>query len=169
MLHEERAVIDMETGEYLTQLQPGDRIIKKQILDRIADQAPVDKQYICPDNWGKAYDNATNKLARLNLSASEYKAILLMLPLVRLGSGLVAYGNYKPVSADWIADQLQISEASTYRVLARLQSLRIISKSISGNEVLYFFNPYIYMRGRYINKSLYEIFRRSQWAEFGYK
>ena len=90
---------------------------------------------------------------------------MLFLPLVRLSSGLVAYGNYRPVKTDWICQKVGISPKTATRALKHLADLRVISQDYSGGETIYFFNPFIYHKGRYINKTLYEMFRKSQWAQ----
>lgn len=163
MGNDNRAVIDTETGEYLTALLPGDRILRSEIIGRLQTENQ-NKMSFNNGQWGKAYNDALNKLARLPLTAADYKMILLFLPLVRQGSGLVAYGNYRPVKFQWICDQLKISSKTAQRSLKRLADYRVITHDYSGGETIYFFNPYIYQRGRLINKTLFEMFKKSIWA-----
>jgi hypothetical protein len=161
---ENRAIIDTETGEYITALLPGDRILRSEIIGRLQTENP-NKMSFAPDGWGKAYNGALAKLARLKLTAADYRIILLMLPLVRACSGLVAYDNYKPVQIDYIVKQLQISKKTVNTSIQKLIDLRVIARAESGHDFVIFFNPYIYNRGRWINKTLYEMFRRSSWAQ----
>lgn len=158
-----RLVIDSNNGNVLGELEPGDRIIKKSVVDRLPDNP--DRMPFTNGAWGKTYSVALNKLARLDLTAADYKTILLFLTSVRYGSGLIAYGNYKPVNITWIENELHMSHKTVCRTIERLLDFRIISKSYSGKESIYFFNPFIYSKGRYINKTLFEMFRKSEWAK----
>lgn len=162
----DRLIIKNGTGEILGGLKPEDRVLKKEILDRLHEQ-PIDKKTMAFSNgaWGKIYEPAMNKLARLDLTAAEYKTVLLFLPLIKYSSGLIAHSNYKPVDTGWVGEQLELSSKTAARTIKRLLDYRIISKSYSGKESAYFFNPYIFMRGARINKTLYEMFRKSQWAK----
>ena len=157
-----RYVIDGCTGGVITELVSGDRIIKKAVMERLADD---DKRMAFTNGqFGKAYNSAIEKLAKLNLSQSEYRVVLLMVTLVRPSSGLVAYGNYKPVTLDWLAGELDISDKTMKRTIKRLISLGVICEAHALKDILYFFNPYIYQKGRYINKTLFEMFKKSEWA-----
>jgi hypothetical protein len=161
---ETRAVVDTETGEYITSLLPGDKIMHREIIDRLQLE-DANKMIFAPETWGKAYDGAIGKLARLKLTAAEYRIILLMLPLIRACSGLVAYGNYKPVQIDYIISELGMTRKTANTSLQRLIDLRVMSRAESGHDYIIVFNPYIYNRGRLINKTLYEMFKRSSWAK----
>jgi len=158
-----RAVVDTATGEYITSLLPGDKIMHREIIDRLQLE-DASKMIFAPETWGKAYDGAIGKLARLKLTAAEYRIILLMLPLIRPCSGLVAYGNYKPVQIDYIITELGMTRKTANASLHTLADLRVIYYGESGKEFSVLFNPYIYNRGRYINKTLHDIFRKSTWA-----
>jgi len=163
MEQDSHLIVDRETGDCIGELNPGDRIIRKKIIDELPDDPG--KMPFSNGEWGKTYNSSLNKLARLNLTAAEYKTILLFLTLVRFGSGLVAYGNYKPVNIEWLETELNMSNKTTCRTLQKLLGHRIIAQSYSGGERIYFFNPYIYQKGRYINKTLFEMFKKSEWAK----
>lgn len=161
----DKLIMDSE-GTIVGELYTGDRIVRKSVIDRLHDLPNDDSKILFEQGyWSKAYDEALNKLARLNLTTIEYRMILLFIPLIKMNSGLIAYGNYKPVNMKWIEDELKISDKSLLRSFKRLLDLRIIADSYSGKERIYFFNPYIYQKGRYINKTLFEMFKKSEWAK----
>ena len=157
------AVINTDTSEYLYQLEKGDRIIRAKHLPLFSEEDT--RMAFTNGEWGKMYSEALNKLARKNLTAAEYKTVLFLLTYVRAASGLIAYGNYRPIDVFVVETELQFSHKTATRTIQRLLDLRIISKSISGGESIYFFNPYIYQKGRYINKTLHEMFKKSEWAK----
>lgn len=158
-----RYVVDGDTGGVITTLNSGDRIIKRSVVDALLDEDS--RMSFSNGQFGKAYNFALAKLARLNLYQSEYRVVLLFLTLVRPSSGLIAYGNYKPINLEWLSEELKLSDKTVSRAMKRLLELRIISKATSGCDVQYFFNPYIYNKGRYINKTLHEMFKKSEWAK----
>lgn len=157
------AVINTDTAEYIYQLEKGDKIVRAKHLPKFSEEDT--RMAFTNGTWGKVYGEALNKLARKSLTAAEYKTVLFFLTLVRPASGLIAYGNYKPVTMDYVEKELNLSNKTMERTLSKLMDLRIIAKTISGGETIYFFNPYIYQKGRYINKTLYEMFKKSEWAK----
>lgn len=160
-----RYVIDGNTGVVITELFSGDRIIRKHVVDRLLED---DKRMAFSNGqFGKAYNRAIIKLARLNLHQSEYRIVFLFLSLVRPSSGLIAYKNYRPVNLEWVARELKISDKTVSRAITRLTDLGIICRASSGGDTIYFFNPYIYNKGRHINKTLFEMFKNSEWAKEG--
>lgn len=158
-----RYVVDGNTGAVITELSEGDRIIRRSVMDSLLEDET--RMLFSNGQFGKAYSAALSKLAKQNLSQSEYRIVLLFITLVRPSSGLIAYGNYKPVNLDWVAEELQLSDKTVTRSINRLLMFRIICKATSGGDVQYFFNPYIYNKGRYINKTLFEMFKKSEWAK----
>lgn len=158
-----RYVIDGNTGDVITELSNGDRIIKRSVMDYLIEND--NRMTFSNGQFGKAYNSAIVKLAKLNLFQSEYRIVLLLLSLVRPSSGLITYGNYKPVNLKWVADELEISDKTVNRALERLLDFGIICKAYSSKTEMLFFNPYIYQKGKYINKTLYEMFKKSEWAK----
>ena len=156
-------IVDSESGAVITQLEKGDRVLRKSVLDVLAEEDQ--RMSFSNGQFGKAYATAFDKLARLGLSQSEYRVVLLMLPMIKTSSGLVAYGNYKPITLEWIAEELQISIKTVVRSMATLIHNRILCRTYSGGDTQFFFNPYIYQKGRYINKTLFEMFKKSEWAK----
>lgn len=160
------ALVDTSTGEQVGTLMPGDRIIPRKVMAKIENQDGKDERIrFAPESWGKAYDGAWQKLASLKLSAAEYQMILFMLPLVKIGSGLLVYGNWRPVQLDYIMGELHLSAKTAQKVVQRLVNLRILYRGESGKAFQYFFNPYIYSRGGYINATLRDMFKDSVWAQ----
>lgn len=159
-------MVDANTGECVSTLLPGDRILRHAIIDKMQQiDESGERVWFAPERWGKAYDGALQKLATLKLSAVEYQIILFVLPLVKIGSGLLVHGNFKPVHVEHIAESLKLSSRTATGAVKRLVSLRVIFSGECGNEKQLYFNPYIYSRGSYINSTLRDMFKNSKWAE----
>lgn len=157
------AVVNTDTAEYLYSLEHGDRIVRAKHLPVFSEEDS--RMAFTNGSWGKVYEDALGKLAKKNLTAAEYKAVLFLIKMVRPASGLIAYGNYRPVNMGYVEKELEFSHKTATRTIQKLMDLRIIAKNTSGGESIYFFNPYIYQKGRYINKTLYEMFKKSEWAK----
>jgi hypothetical protein len=159
----DRLIIDTDTGDAIGTLFEGDRIIRKKIIEIL----PVEDNRMAFNNgeWGKTYDLSFKKLSRLKLDVIEYRMTLLFMSLVSYGSGLIIHGNSKLITTEWFENELDISHKVFEKSLIKLLDYRIISQSYSGKEKIYFFNPYIYQKGKYINKTLFEMFKKSEWAK----
>lgn len=158
----DKLIID-DKGTIIGNLYEGDRIIRAKIIEKLPEND--NRMVFSNGEWGKTYDTSFRKLARLKLSPAEYKMILLFFTLVSYGSGLIMHGNYKEVTNEWIENELELTRNTVYKSIKKLLNYRIIYKGFSGKEIQYYFNPYIYQKGRYINKTLYEMFKKSEWAK----
>jgi hypothetical protein len=159
---EDKLIIDGE-GTIVGELHQGDRIIRRHIIEELPEEN--DRMPFSNGEWGKTYDVSFRKLTKLKLSPVEYRMVLLFFTLVSYSSGLIAHGNYKPVTSEWIENELEITRNTVFKSIKKLMDFRIISQSYSGKEKIYFFNPYIYQKGKYINKTLFEMFKKSEWAK----
>lgn len=124
-----------------------------------------DRERFSNGEYGKLFSKSLNKLAHLDLTALEYKTVIYFMTLVRYGSGLLAYKNNRPVNILNVEKDLNFTHKTMLHIMQRLCDFRIISASYSGKETVYFFNPYIFSRGVAINKTLIEMFKKSEWAK----
>ena len=52
---------------------------------------------------------------------------------------------------------------SVYNSIERLVGKKILHKGITGKEYQLFMNPFIFMKGIRVNKTLYSMFKKSKW------
>lgn len=165
-------VIDGETGEIRDQFYQGDevRIKRKEQVEyyqKSKKEIEKDKVY----NFGQdrkfsmLSEYAAKQLADEKLTATEYRVLFLMISHTHYKSGLIAYGNNQFITKGWITKKLRISAKTTDYAVKTLTDRGIIAQNTTNHKTKYFFNPYIQYKGRWINKTLYEMFRNTRWAK----
>ena len=165
-------VIDGETGEIRDRFYQGDevRIKRKEQVEyyqKSKKEIEKDKVY----NFGQdrkfsmLSEYAAKQLADEKLTAAEYRVLLLMISHTHYKSGLIAYGNNQFITKEWITKKLGISAKTTDYAVKTLIDRGIIAQNTTNHKTKYFFNPYIQYKGRWINKTLYEMFRNTRWAK----
>ena len=108
---------------------------------------------------------AARQLSKEKLTGADYKIIFLMISNTNYKSGLITKGNNHDVDEKWIADNLDIDLKTVERAFKKFTKGGIIYKGTTNEKVQYFFNPYIQYKGAWINKTLYEMFKGTKWAE----
>lgn len=164
-------VINRGTGEILEEFYEGDkvRVVRKAQVEyhrKNAKEIEKDKVY----NFGQdkkfsmLSEYAAKQLADEKLTATEYRVLLLMISHTHYKSGLIAYGNNLPMTKNWISKKLNISLRTTESSVKTLIDRGIIAQNTTNHRTKYFFNPYIQYKGRWINRTLYEMFKNTRWA-----
>jgi len=164
-------VVDANTGEIKQELYEGDRVkvVRKanaEYFQKNKEEIEEEKVY----NFGQdkrfslLSEYAAKQLADEKLTATEYRVVLLMISNTHYKSGLVAFKNNLLVTKENIAKVLDITEKTAENAIKTLIDRGIIAQNITNHRVKYFFNPYIQYKGRWINKTLYEMFKNTRWA-----
>lgn len=163
-------IVNGETGEIEKKLYKGDRVIRKSQLDyskRHKEELEEDKirNFGQDKKFSMLSEFSARQLADEKLTASEYRILLIMISNTNYKSGLIGFKNNKPITKDWISKKLGISKKTTENSIRTLIDRGIIAQNITNHRVKYFFNPYIQYKGRWINKTLYEMFKNTRWAK----
>lgn len=112
----------------------------------------------------KTYTKPLTQLAR-SLSGAEMNMVYYLLPYISYESGALKHPNGKLLNRAYIALEMGQSERTVDRILQGLKSKKVISHNYVGKDVQYFVNPWLFMKGQRINKTLYEMFQNSEWAK----
>lgn len=165
-------IIDPVTGEVKDEMFEGDRIKiirKKQIefLEKNRQSLEKDKIYSFGQDtkFSMLSSYSAKQLADEKLTATEYRILLAMISNTNYKSGLIAFGNNKPLTTKWLTEKMIIDKKTTRKSVRTLIDLGIIAESTTNHKTQYFFNPYIQYRGRWINKTLYDMFKNTKWAK----
>lgn len=157
-------VIDGSTGELVREMQPGDRIITKKQHEFLSSTTSVNEG----ENFIKLYTRVLEDLVNEDLTSSDWKVILVCLKHLAYYSGAITYennGNFL-TPAD-IEKESGISKRSTLYSINHLIELKILHKGETGKEYQLFANPYIFMKGTRVNKTLHAMFKKSKWCKEG--
>lgn len=166
----EVAIIDKETGEILREVERGSKItiltenqqeyIEENIIDVVTlEDAGISNEFI------KLFRGVLDMLLKEKLNSADFSIILVCLMNLEYSSGAVKGNNGKFVNVSEISEITGLSRQTTTQSIDKLVSKKILHKGKTGNTVQLYVNPYIFMRGKVINKTLYAMFRDSKWAD----
>ena len=152
--------MDYETGAEDNVMYKGDRILRKKSLEYLQDTTEI----LHDEPYAKAYLKPMFQIAK-TLKGTELQMVYFLLPFLSYESGMLKHPNGQPLNRTYIAKETGLSINSVDRILQKLKEKRIISRNVTGHEVQYLMNPWLFMRGKRINKTLYDIFKNSEWAK----
>lgn len=159
-------IVDIETGDVVGNLFEGDKIVPKHIGQRLKENIGWDNRYINMNRrYVKYFDGMAEQLAVLNLTSTEIIIMLYLAEHTRTGSGAILHGNNQPVTRGNIIKRFSICEKTVNKAFKKLEAEGIIARSTTAHKEKYFYNPYVLMRGRYVNKTLYQMFCKTKWYE----
>lgn len=160
-----KVILDTETGEIIDEIKEGDRIRRKE-----QDQYYKDKvELINMDSNGefvKLFNKTMAELGREELTANEYNICLQLLNYIEYESGILKYSNNgRALNNNDITHITGICYKGVERAMQTLVTKKIYGVHKTGRENTYTVNPFIFMKGRYVNKTLYNFYKKSKWAK----
>ena len=165
-------IVDSKTGKVNQSIYEGDklRIVRKsqaEYYQKHKEEIEKDRVYNFGQdkNFSMLSEYAAKQLADEKLTSSEYRVLLLMISHTHYKSGLVAYGNNQPMTKEWVSEKLNIGKKTVDNAIKTLIDRGIIAENNTNHRTKYFFNPYIQYKGRWINRTLYEMFKNTRWAK----
>lgn len=154
-------LLDIGTFEVKDTIYPGDRILRKKSTDYLSET----KDHLPKELYVKAFIRPMFKLPEV-LSGTEVQFVYYLLQFLEFESGVLSHPtNGKHLSREYISLDTGMGLSTVDRLLGKLKEEKVISHNHLGREVKYFMNPFIFMRGRRINKTLHEMFKNSPWAK----
>lgn len=160
-----KVILDTETGEILDELKNGDRIRRKS-----QDEYCKNKEELIDMNDNGSFIKLFNKtmamLGNEKLTANEYLVCLRLLDYIEYESGILKYANNgRALKLTDIESITKLSKSTVIRAMQTLVSKKIYGVHKTGKENCYTVNPFIFMKGRYVNKTLYNFYKKSKWAK----
>ena len=145
-------------GEIETTIQPGDRLVRKKSSDFFMEN----EEWNPESNFIKVFPEALNDIAS-QLTGTEMLVVVHMMPYISYQTGMLTKtGNnddrYPIIQSD-IEDITGLSKKATIVNMESLVSKRVYSRNRIGKSYQYFANPYIFFKGKYINKTLKAMFK----------
>jgi len=153
-------MFDAETGEQAGVIREGDRILRKQSAEHLLDTIEILEN----EPFVKTYLKPMFHVAKC-LSGPEVQFLHYLLPYLSYESGMLKHSNGKPVTRAYMAEEIGTSTRTIDRMIKKLKEKQILSRNTVGKESQYFLNPYLFMRGKRVNKTLVDMFRNTRWAK----
>jgi hypothetical protein len=158
----DRLVINPETGEILTVLVDGDRIIRSRSIDALSELENAPKN----ETFTKLYHKIVPLMVECDLSASELMIFMHLAVNLRYLSNVAKYPNGKLINRNNLQSDLHLSEPTIKRAIYRLVKFGLIVEALTLEGKVFIVNPYVVAVGDKINKTVYDLFRKSKWARW---
>lgn len=149
-------------GEILTTMQDGDRIIRGSSIAAFAELESAPQG----ETFTKLYHKVIPLLVECNLSAAELMIFMHMAVNLRYLSNVAKYPNGKLLTRANIQNDLNLSEITVKRSVYRLIKVGLIVEATTIEGRVFIVNPFVVMVGERISKTVYDLFRKSQWARW---
>ena len=103
------------------------------------------------------------------LTGPETLIMFAIIPYISYETGMLTVGqtHKRPLRNNDIQAMTKKSDTTITAIMAKLAEKRILSRNDLGRSYQYFANPYIFFKGKFINKTLIAMFR--DYAEKRYR
>lgn len=157
-----KIVVETETGEVLTEINPGDRIVRSNSAEALKDLESAPEG----ETFTKLYHKVVPKLAQCKLSSAEWAIFLYLGTNLRYVSNVSKYRNGQLITRDNLQRDLKLPEITVKRSILRLirEGLIVEAKTIEGK--VFIVNPFVLSVGDKVSKTVYDLFRKSKWARW---
>lgn len=152
--------MNTDTGEIEYSLREGDslRVYTKEQKEYMTNRKYIKEKGL----FIKLHKDVMVLLAREDLSKSEYKIIFIALAYLDKTSGVLIEDGVNISKARFL-ELTELSHNTFNESVNRLIKLKIMARAKSGRNSIYLMNPFIFQNGKYINATLYRIFKKSKW------
>ncbi len=157
-----KVILETETGE-VKELNTGDRIVRKASLEAYNRIKERNKQY---QEWElEGFYKGNVKEARKimkELDVYEKAFLFSIAPYVGYEDCCLKYDNGIELKFDALVDISGISKGKLSSVINGLVEKDILYKGKNSNSTQYFVNPWLFCKGKRINKVLKTMFKNYQ-------
>lgn len=157
-----RVVVDTETGQIMNELRDGDRIVHATSIEAFREFESAPKG----ETFTKLYHKVIPLIVDCGLSASELILFMHLAVNLRYLSNVAKYPNGRLITRDNLQNDLKISESTVKRSIYRLIKLGLIAEASTVEGKVFIVNPFVVTVGDKINKTVYDLFRKSKWARW---
>ena len=148
---------EINDQEQFVKISSGDRVIRRGSIEYLENSVAIKFHFI------KLNDKACEDLY-------EYGNYLMTLfKYVEFGTGMLKYSNGKLIRPKRLASVLRRKRRSGTSIINKLIELDILHKHKDGKTFYYTMNPYFCLKGRRVNKSLYEEFKNTRYRDIDWE
>ena len=165
-------IVSKETGEIIDQLKVGDKVIKKENQEKQKEYFDTYETEFNKDKRFVKMFEGMNEVRKI-LTGSEALILLGMLDFVSYDDGIIrkgGHGNGKILTVEELADEMDVNYSTIRKTISSLTKKGIIGIHKTGcrdNPNLLIksiiVNPYIFMRGTKMNKTILGLFEDANW------
>jgi len=149
----DRLVVNQDTGEVITELHAGDRIMRAASVEYIAQFSEWKIEHFYKGNLAEIKQWMTD------LTPNEKAILFTVSPYVGYEDCCLKHANGDMVTFDHIVDLSGLSRGAVSAALNSLISKDILYRGKNSKERQYFINPWLFCKGIRINKVLQTMFR----------
>lgn len=151
------------TGTYFGVNDKARKIIKKIETPKIVQVEPEENEsnkiiWKPEDEFIKIFPDELNRIA-FKISGAETLTMLRLLSFIDYESGMIKKPDKTPLLTSDIISMTKFSKVTVIDIMENLVCERIFSRNKVGRMYQYFANPYIFFKGKYINKTLMDMFK----------
>ena len=159
-------VVDDETGEIVCSLAELIELNKKgkksyDMTNRIKIEKVPDGEL-----FSKLYHKIMSTLAKTSLTASEVMVFLYLATNIKYMSNVAKCDNGMFVNRDILRSELELSSRTIKASVHRLIKEGLVIEVITQEGRAFIVNPFVVSIGNKINKTIYDLFRKSKWARW---
>lgn len=112
------------------------------------------------DNFVKVFPRGLMDIVK-DLTGPETLVVLAMVPHISYESGLLKKANGYPITIHDISISVNAHEKTIIKTMTKLVAKMVFYRGKTGekNTHQFYANPYIFMKGKYINKTLHDMFK----------
>lgn len=156
---------DVETGEITHELREGDsiRVDTREQKEYRANHRNIKDKV----GFVKVFlDSLGILLKEDDFTSAEYKILLTAMYYIDYTSGILVEDKYM-ITKKRFVEIVGISENTFDKGISKLIDKKIMGRAKVGRCNCYLVNPFIFMRGKIINNTLYKLFKSSKWNTQG--
>ena len=157
-------LVDSDTGVIKNEIKQGDsvKITRKETKDFLNETEIINDK----EAFIKLYTKILKDLVKEHLTGAEYDVILCCLEHLNYYSGAIVYSNNGHfLTPQDIEKYTELGKSTITRSINKLVNAKILHKGKTGKDYQLYANPFIFMKGSRINKTLTAMFRKSKWAK----
>jgi hypothetical protein len=155
-------IMDLETGEIIKELRKGDRVTRGTSIESHLEFEYAPKG----ETFTKLYQKVLPLIVECNLSAAELIMFMYLAANLRYLSNVAKYPNGKLITRENLLKELKLSEPTIKRSIYRLVREGLIVEATTAEGRVFIVNPFVVSVGDKINKTVYDLFRKSRWARW---
>jgi len=146
-------VVDNTSGEVMTEIRPGDRIVRRETIKYLDG---VREWRI--ENFYKGNLGEIRKWLR-DLSPNEKSVLFTVSPYVGYEDCCLRHDNGEMVTFGFIVEMSGLSRGAVSKAINGLIRKDILYRGRNSRERQYFVNPWLFCKGTRVNKVLKTMFR----------